>query len=308
MDILDKTREELQKELTELQREFYYLNEIKDIDTAKRIQLEQELAVALKEIVLQNEEKEKRAAELILANLELKFQSEEKAKRAAELVIANIELVFQNKEKAKRAAELIVANKELAFQNGEKSKRAVELQKSKEKAEESEGKLKEAQRIAHLGNWELNIETNKLFWSDEIYRIFDCEPHEFEATYESFIEFIHPDDREKVNSAYLKSLETKTEYQIEHRLITKKNQIKFVREKCLTTFNEQGKPLNSFGIVIDITEQKELENELIIAKEQAEQSEEKVSKSFFNSPDSKNNSVASRTHPSPGFQWCSPPQ
>ena len=286
MDILDKTREELQKELTELQREFYYLNEIKDIDTAKRIQLEQELAVALKEIVLQNEEKEKRAAELILANLELKFQSEEKAKRAAELVIANIELVFQNKEKAKRAAELIVANKELAFQNGEKSKRAVELQKSKEKAEESEGKLKEAQRIAHLGNWELNIETNKLFWSDEIYRIFDCEPHEFEATYESFIEFIHPDDREKVNSAYLKSLETKTEYQIEHRLITKKNQIKFVREKCLTTFNEQGKPLNSFGIVIDITEQKELENELIIAKEQAEQSEEKFSKSFFNSPDS----------------------
>jgi light-regulated signal transduction histidine kinase (bacteriophytochrome) len=128
MDKQDKTKEELQKELTELQKEYYYFNAIKDIDTAKRIQLEQELAAAHQEIAFQNEEKGKRAAELILANLQLKFETEEKAKRAAELVIANIELVFQNEEKEKRAAELIIANKELAFQNGEKVKRAQELE------------------------------------------------------------------------------------------------------------------------------------------------------------------------------------
>ena len=127
MNIQDKTKEELQKELTELQKEFYHLNAIEDIDNGKRIQLEKELAIAFQEIAIQNEEKGKRAAELIIANLELKFQSAEKAKRAAELVIANIELVFQNKEKAKRAAELIVANKELIFQNEEKAKRAAEL-------------------------------------------------------------------------------------------------------------------------------------------------------------------------------------
>ena len=120
MDQQDKTKVVLQKELTELQSNFNYLNLLKDIDTAKRIQLEQELAAAHQEIAFQNEEKGKRAAELIIANLELKFETEEKAKRAAELVIANIELVFQNKEKEKRAAELIIANKELAFQNGEK--------------------------------------------------------------------------------------------------------------------------------------------------------------------------------------------
>ncbi len=140
MDIQDKTNEELQKELTELQSEFSYLNALKDLDTAKRLKLEQELAVALQEIAFQNEEKEKRAAELIIANLELKFQSEEKAKRAAELVIANIELVFQNKEKAKRAAELIVANKELSSQNEEKGKRAAELIIALANAEKSEEK------------------------------------------------------------------------------------------------------------------------------------------------------------------------
>jgi light-regulated signal transduction histidine kinase (bacteriophytochrome) len=128
MDIQDKTKVELQKELTELQRNFNYLDLLKDIDTAKRMQLEQELAAAHQEIAFLNEEKGKRAAELIIANLELKFETEEKAKRAAELVIANIELVFQNEEKEKRAAELIIANNELAFQNGEKVKRAKELE------------------------------------------------------------------------------------------------------------------------------------------------------------------------------------
>ena len=80
-----------------------------------------------KKLVYQNEEKEKRAAELVIANKELAFQNEEKEKRAAELVIANKELAYQNEEKEKRAAELIIANKELAYQNEEKEKRAAEL-------------------------------------------------------------------------------------------------------------------------------------------------------------------------------------
>jgi len=86
-----------------------------------------ELVIASRELVFQDEEKEKRAAELVIANKELVFQDEEKEKRAAELVIANKELVFQNEEKEKRAAELIIANKELVFQNEEKERRAAEL-------------------------------------------------------------------------------------------------------------------------------------------------------------------------------------
>ena len=84
-----------------------------------------ELAIANKELLFQNEEKEKRANELIIANEELLFQNEEKEKRAAELVIANKELVFQNEEKEKRAAELVIADKELVFQNQEREKREI---------------------------------------------------------------------------------------------------------------------------------------------------------------------------------------
>lgn len=111
-------------------------------ELAKLININKELAEELflthKEIVFQNEDKEKRAVELIvenknlseeldIAHKELSFQNEENAKRAAELIEANKELAFQNEEKEKRAAELIIANKELAFQIEEKAKRAAEL-------------------------------------------------------------------------------------------------------------------------------------------------------------------------------------
>lgn len=86
-----------------------------------------ELNVANIELAFQNKEKEKRAEELSIANSELIYQNGEKEKRAAELSIANAELIFQNAEKEKRAAELSIANKELAFQNNEKEKRAGEL-------------------------------------------------------------------------------------------------------------------------------------------------------------------------------------
>ncbi|MFA5850873.1 MAG: ATP-binding protein, partial [Bacteroidales bacterium] len=86
-----------------------------------------ELIIADKELLFQGKEKGKRAAELLIANKELIFQNKEKEKRAAELLIANKELIFQNKEKEKRAAELLIANKELIFQNEEKEKRAAEL-------------------------------------------------------------------------------------------------------------------------------------------------------------------------------------
>jgi len=137
----EKTKDELIKELQELQQGYNSLKTLYAKDTIR--QAEQELIIANKELAFQNDEKEKRAAELILANKELVFQNEEKEKRAAELVVANKELAFQNEEKEKRAAELIIANKELAFQNELKEKRAAELVNAKEHAEQSD-RLKSA--------------------------------------------------------------------------------------------------------------------------------------------------------------------
>ena len=144
-------------QLVSLNQELLFQNEEK----AKRAA---ELVIANKELLFQNAEKDKRAAELVIANAELLFQNEEKAKRAAELVIANAELLFQNAEKDKRSAELVIANEELLFQNEEKAKRAAELViANKELLFQDEEKAKRAAELV-IANKELlfqNAEKDK---------------------------------------------------------------------------------------------------------------------------------------------------
>ncbi|MGV9005073.1 sensor histidine kinase, partial [Flavobacterium sp.] len=113
------------------------------------------------ELAFQNEEKEKRAAELVIANTELNFQNDEKENRASELFTANIELAFQNDEKEKRAAELVIANTELNFQNDEKEKRASELLTANiELAFQNEEKEKRAAELV-IANTELNFQNDE---------------------------------------------------------------------------------------------------------------------------------------------------
>ncbi len=126
----------------------------------------------------------------------------------------------------------------------------------------NEAKLAEAQRMAHLGHWQLDLQTNELTWSDEIFRIFEIEPKRFGATYEAFIGSIHPEDREAVNKAYSDSLEQHSAYQIEHRLLMRDGRIKYVLEKCETTYDGNGKPLRSLGTIQDVTANKLAEHAL----------------------------------------------
>ncbi len=118
-------------------------------------------------------------------------------------------------------------------------------------------RMNEAQQIAQMGNWTLNLQDISLHWSDEIYRIFELDPGQFSATYEGFLSCIHPDDRELVNKAYGDSLVNKSPYQVEHRLLMRDGRIKWVQERCQTEFDANGKPLFSKGTVQDITERRD---------------------------------------------------
>lgn len=130
----------------------------------------------------------------------------------------------------------------------------TERKTAEEKLKKSEALLNNAQRIAQLGSWELNLITNELTWSDEIYRIFEIDPLLFGATYEAFLAAIHPEDREIVNSAYSESIKNRTPYEIIHRLLFNDERIKYVKEQCETIYNENSAPIHSFGTVQDITE------------------------------------------------------
>lgn len=129
----------------------------------------------------------------------------------------------------------------------------------------SQDMLNEAQRMGKLGAWELDLMGGALRWSDEIFRIFELDSARFQPSYESFLNVIHPDDRERVNTAYTDSLQDKLPYDVEHRLLMPDGRIKWVREHCSSEFDEEGRPLRSIGAVQDITEQKQAEYTLRVA-------------------------------------------
>ncbi|MDP2895444.1 MAG: PAS domain S-box protein [bacterium] len=144
----------------------------------------------------------------------------------------------------------------------------TEVKRAQEALKRKEEGLAEAQRIAHLGNWDWNIVTNGLSWSDEVYRIFGLEPQEFGATYDAFLESVHLEDRQSLNEAVNRSLaDPNVHYSIEHRVIWPDGTQRVVHERGEVTFDEKGKPIRMIGTVHDITERKQAEEALRRSKD-----------------------------------------
>ena len=141
------------------------------------------------------------------------------------------------------------------------------LKKVQNALRESRTDLKRAQTVARTGSWRLDSQRNELTWSAETYRLFGI-PLETPLTYEMFLSCVHPDDREYVSMKWAEALRGEV-YDIEHR-ITVDGAVKWVREVAELEFDEQGELLGGFGAVQDITDRKQMEQEIILAKERAE--------------------------------------
>ena len=153
---------------------------------------------------------------------------------------------------------------ELERRNAQLAAEITERKQAEEALRESEQRLNRAQEIAHLGSWELDLVNNRLTWSDEVYRIFGLRPQEFGATYEAFLEAVHPDDRAAVDAAYSGSVsEGRDTYEIEHRMVRKSTgEMRIVHERCEHIRDAAGKIIRSVGMVLDITERKRVEEAL----------------------------------------------
>jgi PAS domain S-box-containing protein len=141
-----------------------------------------------------------------------------------------------------------------------------ELRRNYEALERNEKSLAEAQRIASLGNWQWDLRTNELHWSDEVYRIFGLDPHQFEKTYVAFLNYVHPDDREYVKEAINEALKGRSQYGIEHRILLQDDTVKIVHEQGEVSFNG-GEPVRMVGTIQDITDRKHAEEELRSSRE-----------------------------------------
>ena len=131
---------------------------------------------------------------------------------------------------------------------------------SYKKTQQSEARLREAQRIANLGNWEWDIVNNKEVGSEEVYRIFGIDPQKFEGTYEAFMHCVYPDDIEFVKRANHEALFEKKPYNIDFRIILSDGSKRFVHTEAEVTYDDTGNPIKMFGTVQDITERKHAED------------------------------------------------
>jgi len=159
----------------------------------------------------------------------------------------------------------------LSYSNIKLARSLTERDALMESLKEAGDRLRRTQEIAHLGSWELDLVNQQLTWSDEVYRILGLQPEEFEATYEAFLELVHPDDREFVDAAYRESLrEGQASYEIEHRIIRRSTgEVRWVHEKGEHFRNGAGRSIRSIGMIHDITERKKAEEALRAANEEA---------------------------------------
>lgn len=134
--------------------------------------------------------------------------------------------------------------------------------RAKEDLARAKRRLAEAQRIAHLGNWDWDIVNNELWWSDEVYRIFAAEPQQFPATYEAFLAYVHPDDRDSVNEAVDRALHEQQPYDIVHRIVRQDSAERTVHERAEITLDDQHNAVRMMGTVQDVTDLKRQEQML----------------------------------------------
>ncbi len=142
---------------------------------------------------------------------------------------------------------------------GTVSTNITEHKQIEEALRESQRDLNHAQAVAHIGNWRMNLRNNVLEWSDENFRIFGI-PKGTPLTYQSFLDIVHPTDRQSVDTTWQQAL-TGMPYDIEHRLIVDKK-VKWVRELAELEFDKHGVLLGAFGTTEDITDIKSTQEAL----------------------------------------------
>lgn len=130
--------------------------------------------------------------------------------------------------------------------------------------------LQEAYHLSKLGSWEYDLVINQLYWSKEVFEIFELDPEVYKPSYKSFTFLVHEADREFVSKSFQDSIENQIPYNVVHRYTTPSGHIKYLRERGVNFYDPSGNVIRTQGSVQDVTEvqkQKKLLNEYIIKLE-----------------------------------------
>jgi len=152
-------------------------------------------------------------------------------------------------EDRKRAEEVL--------RSSEREQREIAAQLEKERS-----RLVEAQEVAKIGSWEAELQSLNVIWSEQTHRIFETDSSRFHPTRPKFVEFVHPEDRAKVDEALAASLGRHSPSMVEYRIVMPDGRVKFIEERWQAFHDEEGKPVRVAGTCRDVTERVRAEEEL----------------------------------------------
>ncbi len=131
-----------------------------------------------------------------------------------------------------------------------------------ERLQQSEALYKQAQALAHIGNWSIDLENNTIFWTDELYRIYGLEPQSIVLSYDTFMEMVHPEDRALVKAFTFQAIKAKAPFEMYHRNQWKDGTIKSLHIRGEVVSDKNGKAIQIFGTAQDVTQQQLTEQQV----------------------------------------------
>jgi len=143
---------------------------------------------------------------------------------------------------------------EEALRTSERQQQRIAKQLETERA-----RLIEAQAVAKVGSWEIDLPNLEITWSEQTHRIFETDPSHFRPRRPDFVELIHPEDRAKVDAAFEASVEKGAPSTVEYRIVMADGRVKLLEEHWKVFHNEQGCPVRLVGTCHDITERQQAE-------------------------------------------------
>ncbi len=132
---------------------------------------------------------------------------------------------------------------------------------------ETQENLRQAQDIARLGNWKLELASNRIWWSPECFKIFGLDPQSGAPSMDTIIKSFHPDETEMILAKLKASEQTGVPYAIDHRIVLPDGQVRHVQARGDVQLNRSGKPEFLHGTVLDITDRKQIELALKTSEE-----------------------------------------